>query len=194
MTVSKLVGSGLLAGFLLVLIPLAKPLMAEQSCTATCSGCAKHLGGTGVAGPYPNPETCKAYVEQMRKEGFPFDDCKCEGTPLSSAEDRAASKRFLAAHPIRTGVLFAAALAPVGWAVNGATSSDSKAGAEGAAAGAAAGFVIGFGLSKIAAVETKFAPVFADIATHVAFAPISYSSLQGHQRHGFLIRIRWALR
>lgn len=193
MTVSKLVGSALLAAFLLVLTFPAQPLMAEQSCTAKCSGCAKHLHGPEVAGPYPNIDTCRAYVEQMRKEGFPFGDCDCTGTPASSAEEREVSKRFLAAHPIRTGVVCAVALAPVGWAVNGATSNDSKAGAEGAAAGAAAGFVIGFGLSKIAAVETKFAPLMTTIATRAIFVPLIYST-GGRQGHGFAIRITWRMR
>ena len=196
MKVAKLLATGLLSVALVALPSLARPLKAE-TCYAYCPSCAEHLGGSDRAGPYPSKELCKSYVSKMRRQGFPYGDCQCNGVAPqgevkeSSAEDKQANRRAMAAHPVRMGVLGALTLAPVGWAMSGATSNDSKTGAEGAAAGAAAGFVMGFTLSKIAAVETKFAPLLVKLSSRVALVPLRYSPLEGRQTHGYLIRVRW---
>lgn len=76
----------LISVFQIILIVLLIPSRSAAECYSYCSECAKHLGGSGVAGPYSSRELCEQYVAKMRAEGFPFSNCQCDsGGQLSMA-------------------------------------------------------------------------------------------------------------
>ena len=49
--------------------------LAEAAWYADCPSCARHLGGSGRAGPYPSKQVCQAYVNKMKAQSFPFGSC-----------------------------------------------------------------------------------------------------------------------
>jgi hypothetical protein len=196
MTVSKVVGAGLLPISFLALALIARPLAAEK-CFAKCPACAKHLGGTGVAGPYPDKETCKTAVAKMIQEGFPFEACDCDAASSGSPEARADSSGGFALHPGTAAVVGFVGGGLAGSFFGGTTTNDAKNAtitAENIGGGAVIGAVVMFGIAKLAAEPTNFAPLFTKIAYRLDFAPATYSPVQGRQRHGFLLQIRWTLR
>jgi hypothetical protein len=63
---------------------VALPGVSLAQWIARCPSCARHLGGSGVAGPYSSKELCQDYVARMRSQGFPFSDCEPQAGATSS--------------------------------------------------------------------------------------------------------------
>ncbi len=64
-----------LAGVLLLL----EAGTGEAAWYASCPACARHLGGSGIAGPYPDKATCELYRGKMVAQNFPFGPCYSDG-------------------------------------------------------------------------------------------------------------------
>lgn len=153
---------------------------AQKDCHkwyATCDECAKRLGGSGVAGPYPDEYTCQEYVARMKAEGFPFAKCQCgEGAPPQPSKTL---NRWL------LPVLAAGAGCGVGVAIANGTDNPSLARGcgKGAAIGAAAGALVALSVKRIKFFSLNFA----------SERPLPFVGRQPSQRGGFAVSVRLML-
>jgi len=139
---------------IIMIVALLTPITAlaaqPQECKewyARCDKCAEHLGGTGVAGPYPTKPLCMKYVDKMTAEGFRFGDCYCGA---SSQQQPPQQPQMTQKQAIRT-VLFAVGGAAGGCAAGAAVAVKTNTADQtgGCIIGAAAGALVGLVANKV---------------------------------------------
>jgi hypothetical protein len=130
---------------LLALLPAFVSAGQGEQWYSYCAECKEHLGGSGVAGPYPSKEVCEENVAREKASGNPFGPCELGGN--GGTHD----PNWIHKHPVRFGVLGLFAGGAITWAAFGDTNFNSKQSKEALAAGAAGGFLLCFGLAKLTA-------------------------------------------